>query len=56
MSDQPRMKTDYADIIVTVADGVGTIKFNRPKSLNAFGGTLIMDTICALRDLVSLRP
>lgn len=32
-------------------DGVGTIKFNRPKQLNSFGGTMISDTINALREL-----
>lgn len=36
---------------VTVQDGIGTIKFNRPKQLNSFGGTMIADTINALRDL-----
>ncbi|CAK3867684.1 Enoyl- delta isomerase 2, mitochondrial [Lecanosticta acicola] len=45
------MTAKYADIIVTVKDGVGTIKFNRPKSLNAFGGSMVEDTIGALREL-----
>ncbi|KXT14168.1 hypothetical protein AC579_9255 [Pseudocercospora musae] len=58
----------YTDIVVTVADGIGTIKvrpchdllttyepkqfqFNRPKQLNSFGGSLVEDTIAALREL-----
>ncbi|KJX98562.1 unnamed protein product [Zymoseptoria tritici ST99CH_1A5] len=41
----------YDDIIVTVQDGIGTIKFNRPKQLNSFGGSMISDTISALREL-----
>ncbi|KAF2166768.1 hypothetical protein M409DRAFT_66351 [Zasmidium cellare ATCC 36951] len=41
----------YTDIIVDIKDGIGTIKFNRPKQLNSFGGSLIADTIAALREL-----
>lgn len=42
---------EYKDIIVDVKDGIGTIKFNRPKQLNSFGGGMISETIAALRDL-----
>lgn len=45
------MTSKYTDIIVTVKDGIGTIKFNRPKALNSFGGSMIEDTIAALREL-----
>ncbi|USW58837.1 Putative enoyl-CoA hydratase/isomerase, ClpP/crotonase-like domain superfamily [Septoria linicola] len=45
------MAQKYTDIVVTVQDGIGTIKFNRPKQLNSFGGRLIEDTIAALREL-----
>jgi len=41
----------YTDIIVEVVGQIGIIKFNRPKSLNAFGGNLMVDTITALREL-----
>lgn len=45
------MSQKYTDIIVTIQDGIGTIKFNRPKQLNSFGGSLVEDTIAALREL-----
>jgi len=41
----------YEDITVEIAGGIGTIKFNRPKSLNAFGGKMVPETIDALRIL-----
>ncbi|KAH8684262.1 ClpP/crotonase-like domain-containing protein [Tricladium varicosporioides] len=41
----------YNDIIVTVNGQIGTIKFNRPRSLNSFGGKLMAETIAAIRDL-----
>lgn len=41
----------YTDIIFEIMGKIGFIKFNRPKSLNAFGGNLIPDTIAALREL-----
>jgi len=41
----------YTDIILEITGKIGIIKFNRPKSLNAFGGNLIPDTIAALREL-----
>ena len=45
------MKHQYKDIVFTIEGKVGTIKFNRPASLNAFGGSLVPDTIAALREL-----
>lgn len=39
------------DITLTIHNRIGTITFNRPAQLNAFGGTLIPDVIAALRDL-----
>ncbi|KAK3714812.1 hypothetical protein LTR37_007547 [Vermiconidia calcicola] len=50
-SDVPMTTSKYDDIIVGIKDGIGTIKFNRPKALNSFGGTLVLDTIAALREL-----
>jgi len=41
----------YTDIIVEIIGQIGIIKFNRPKTLNAFGGNLISDTIAAFREL-----
>jgi peroxisomal 3,2-trans-enoyl-CoA isomerase len=41
----------YADIILEIKGNIGIIKFNRPKSLNSFGGNLIADTIDAFRVL-----
>ncbi|KAF2817088.1 peroxisomal d3,d2-enoyl-CoA isomerase [Mytilinidion resinicola] len=41
----------YDDIKLEITGKIGVIKFNRPKSLNAFGGSLIADTIDALRYL-----
>ncbi|KAG0645840.1 hypothetical protein D0Z07_7942 [Hyphodiscus hymeniophilus] len=41
----------YEDIVVEVSGGIGVIKFNRPKSLNAFGGNMIPEAIDALRIL-----
>jgi enoyl-CoA hydratase/carnithine racemase len=41
----------YNDIIFEVIGKIGIIKFNRPKSLNSFGGKLMVDTITALREL-----
>ena len=41
----------YQDIIVEVVGRIGIIKFNRPKTLNAFGGKLMVETIAALREL-----
>lgn len=29
----------------------GSLQFNRPKTLNAFGGKLMLETISALREL-----
>ncbi|KAK3051066.1 hypothetical protein LTR09_007816 [Extremus antarcticus] len=41
----------YTDITVDIKDGIGTIKFNRPKALNSFGGNMVADTVAALREL-----
>ena len=41
----------YTDIILEVTGQIGVIKFNRPKSLNAFGGSLMADTVAAIREL-----
>ncbi|OCK81679.1 peroxisomal d3,d2-enoyl-CoA isomeras-like protein [Lepidopterella palustris CBS 459.81] len=41
----------YNDIIFEIKGKIGIIKFNRPKSLNAFGGNLLGETINALREL-----
>jgi peroxisomal 3,2-trans-enoyl-CoA isomerase len=41
----------YQDIIFEIVGRIGIIKFNRPKSLNSFGGKLMVETITALREL-----
>ena len=41
----------YNDIVFEVIGKIGIIKFNRPKSLNSFGGKLMVETITALREL-----
>lgn len=43
----------YQDVVLSITNSnrVGTIKLNRPKSLNAFGGNLMLDIIAALREL-----
>ncbi|OQV03336.1 hypothetical protein CLAIMM_08389 [Cladophialophora immunda] len=41
----------YTDIVLTVSGQIGTIKLNRPKALNSFGGNLMMDVVTALREL-----
>jgi peroxisomal 3,2-trans-enoyl-CoA isomerase len=43
--------SDYMDIKFEIKNRIGIIKFNRPKSLNSFGGGLIQDVIAALRVL-----
>ena len=45
------MAQEYNDITFSVDKGIGTISFNRPRALNSFGGTLIPETIAALRVL-----
>jgi 1,4-dihydroxy-2-naphthoyl-CoA synthase len=45
------MAHNYTDVVVTIAGQVGTIKLNRPSSLNAFGGNLLPDLVAALREL-----
>ncbi len=41
----------YTDIVLEVTGQIGIIKFNRPKSLNSFGGNLMADTVAAIREL-----
>ncbi|KUJ12324.1 peroxisomal d3,d2-enoyl-CoA isomerase-like protein [Mollisia scopiformis] len=41
----------FNDIIFEISGQIGTIKFNRPKSLNAFGGNLMGETVAAIREL-----
>lgn len=41
----------YEDIIFEIVGQIGIIKFNRPKSLNSFGGKLMVETITAIREL-----
>jgi peroxisomal 3,2-trans-enoyl-CoA isomerase len=41
----------YNDIVFEIIGQIGIIKFNRPKSLNSFGGKLMVETITALREL-----
>jgi len=43
--------TTYNDIKFEIIGKIGIIKFNRPKSLNSLGGTMLNDTIDALRAL-----
>lgn len=45
------MGQNYTDVIVTVSGQIGTIKLNRPKALNSFGGNLMVDIVAALREL-----
>ncbi|KIW14453.1 hypothetical protein PV08_07237 [Exophiala spinifera] len=44
-------KYKYTDIVFEIKGKIGIIKLNRPKSLNAFGGRLLIDVISALREL-----
>jgi peroxisomal 3,2-trans-enoyl-CoA isomerase len=45
------MEPKYQDIKLEISGQIGIIKFNRPKSLNAFGGKLMQETISAIREL-----
>ncbi|PMD65447.1 peroxisomal d3,d2-enoyl-CoA isomeras-like protein [Hyaloscypha bicolor E] len=45
------MPSKYQDIILEITGQIGVIKLNRPKSLNAFGGKLMQETISAIREL-----
>ncbi|KAF2823460.1 peroxisomal d3,d2-enoyl-CoA isomeras-like protein [Ophiobolus disseminans] len=45
------MADQYPDIKFEIKGQIGIIKFNRPSSLNSFGGSLIPSVIAALRDL-----
>ncbi|OAG33960.1 hypothetical protein AYO21_11891 [Fonsecaea monophora] len=49
MSSQSKYK--YSDIVFEIKGKVGIIKLNRPKALNSFGGSLLLDTAQALREL-----
>ncbi|EDU49870.1 CaiD Enoyl-CoA hydratase carnithine racemase [Pyrenophora tritici-repentis] len=44
---------DYTDIKFEIKGKIGIITFNRPKSLNSFGGNLVADIVAALRVLDS---
>ncbi|KAK5443513.1 hypothetical protein LTS15_010658 [Exophiala xenobiotica] len=44
-------KYKYTDIIFEIKGKIGIIKLNRPKSLNAFSGRLLLDLVSALREL-----
>ncbi|QDS68888.1 hypothetical protein FKW77_007704 [Venturia effusa] len=48
---EPGIMTKYTDVVVEVKGQIGTIKLNRPKQLNSFGGNLMIDTIAAFREL-----
>ena len=41
----------YSDIIVEVTGQIGTIRLNRPKQLNSFGGNLMLNIVSGLREL-----
>ncbi|KIX04180.1 uncharacterized protein Z518_07734 [Rhinocladiella mackenziei CBS 650.93] len=41
----------YTDVILEIKGKIGIIKLNRPRSLNAFGGNLLMDLVTAIREL-----
>jgi peroxisomal 3,2-trans-enoyl-CoA isomerase len=45
------MTQEYNDVKFSIHGRIGTITFNRPRALNSFGGTLIPETIAALRVL-----
>ncbi|RAL63593.1 hypothetical protein DID88_003637 [Monilinia fructigena] len=42
---------NYKNIIVTIKNKIGIIKFNRPQALNSLGENLVPETIAALREL-----
>ncbi|KAK5053283.1 hypothetical protein LTR84_002257 [Exophiala bonariae] len=41
----------YEDALLEIKGQIGIIKLNRPSSLNAFGGRLLIDLVTALREL-----
>jgi 1,4-dihydroxy-2-naphthoyl-CoA synthase len=43
----------YTDVIVSYSSNkrIGTLKLNRPKALNSFGGRLMIDLVAGLREL-----
>ncbi|TVY55735.1 Enoyl-CoA delta isomerase, partial [Lachnellula suecica] len=44
-------KYKYEDIVLTIDGQIGTIKLNRPKALNSFGGKLMAELISGMREL-----
>ena len=42
---------EYANIIYTVADGIATIKLNRPKALNALNSEINADIMAAINEV-----
>ncbi|KAA8563881.1 hypothetical protein EYC84_011895 [Monilinia fructicola] len=44
------INNNYKDIIVTIKNKIGIVKFNRPQALNSLGGSL-EDTFCAGADV-----
>jgi len=45
--------TAYENVLVEVADGVGTLTLNRPDKLNAFAGTMRQEIAAAVRSLAA---
>lgn len=45
--------TAYENVLVEVADGVGTLTLNRPDKLNAFAGTMRQEIATAVRSLAA---
>jgi 2-(1,2-epoxy-1,2-dihydrophenyl)acetyl-CoA isomerase len=45
--------TAYENVLVEVADGVGTLTLNRPDKLNAFAGTMRQEIAAAVRELAA---
>ncbi|KAI9015938.1 ClpP/crotonase-like domain-containing protein [Hyaloraphidium curvatum] len=43
----------YTQLVVTVEDGIGTIKINRPKSLNSLVGEVYLELVRALREFAA---
>ena len=41
----------YTDVVISIKNQIGTIKLNRPKALNSFGGNLMIDLVSAIREL-----
>lgn len=45
--------TSYDNVLVEVAEGVGTLTLNRPEKLNAFAGTMRQEIAAAVRALAA---